>query len=273
LRKQKLSEKDRKLWNFVKQKLRIVVNRSDVFKKTFGAKSGSAICLIVRAYGSRYGFCTYLFLLIPNKDKRWKKFDRLVSEEEKEKLRREKKTILKENKKKAKEESKQKKLRKQKALKEENEHINSGVAMSRSTRFLFWRTRKCGYFFGVCVDNCGIFDVLCRLQKLYEARKKEKMAMKKTLEKVAEKSKQKLQMEDQTNKEKDAQDEIKTDGKKEESVVNQRSQATKYEPTVVIHLDLFKLACNRGAEALCSEYCCDENKRDTQFCNSKLDCY
>jgi len=107
------------------------VNRSDVFKKTFGAKSGSAICLIVRAYGSRYGFCTYLFLLIPNKDKRWKKFDRLVSEEEKEKLRREKKTILKENKKKAKEESKQKKLRKQKEK-----------SLKRANKSCRWKIRR-----------------------------------------------------------------------------------------------------------------------------------
>jgi len=71
---------DRRLWWTVVRKLRVIVGRY-YERKEFPAKLGTAICTIVKVKGKSYGYCTYLFLLIPSGTKRWAVFDRMSTEE------------------------------------------------------------------------------------------------------------------------------------------------------------------------------------------------
>lgn len=206
---------DASLWSVVRRKLRVIVHRT-VNTKKFSTELGSAICVFVHVSGEKYGFCTYIFLLIPDEDSIWHAFDQ-ISAEEKAKLRAQKKMSMK--------------LARKIIWGHENEEKRKEKGISQ---------RVSGRSYSQ-YDRYWV-KYLKELRRKIEEEKR-----------IEEKRKQ-----EEARRQAEAEEE---DGKGKSRFI-------------VVHLDFFKMRCDASeASSLCSEYCCDSQRWDTIFCNSKVKCY
>jgi len=81
-----LSPYENILWIIVRKKLRVITARTLTRKEFRSTEGNDALCLIVRAHGERFGFCTYMRLLGKRRYKDWRAIPR--AEAKKRRLRR-----------------------------------------------------------------------------------------------------------------------------------------------------------------------------------------
>lgn len=206
------------------RKLRVIVGRY-YERKEFPAKLGTAICTIVKVKGKSYGYCTYLFLLIPSGTKRWAVFDRM-STEERGKLLAQKQNIMEQR-------------RKVMWRNEVERKRERREAMRKKAR-------------GLVRDSERFFSYFRRF--LDEARRR--------AEKRRTELKARMAAEEEARKAEEEEEKKRAVYELEDG------------PPVVVYLDLQQIRCGDDvAGSLCSEYCCDFTRRDSIFCDSKLECF